>query len=218
MTEGGGTSPGRAWVDGLEVGPLGPGAAETALDVLSRGMRDNPVHLAAFGQDPDLRRKRLRRVFEGAFEAMDWGTNMLAARGSDGTIVGVCGTLPPGACRLGVRQQLRVLPGVLSTGPRVTVRVMRWQGVWAKMDPEGPHWHLGPVAVDAPLQGMGVGSRLMQAFCARVDAVGEAAYLETDKGINVHFYERFGFEVVGEVEVLGVPNWFMSRSLRNRVR
>ena len=47
---------------------------------------------------------------------------------------------------------------------------------------------------------------MMQAFCARMDAAGEDAYLGTDKPINVRFYERFGFEVVGEEDVLGVPN------------
>jgi len=51
----------------------------------------------------------------------------------------------------------------------------------------------------------------MRVFCARMDAAGEAAYLETDKPANVRFYERFGFEVVGEQRVLGVPNWFMLR-------
>jgi ribosomal protein S18 acetylase RimI-like enzyme len=52
----------------------------------------------------------------------------------------------------------------------------------------------------------------MEAYCVRVDAAGGDAYLETDKPANVRFYERFGFEVVGEQEVLGVPNWFMSRA------
>ena len=70
---------------------------------------------------------------------------------------------------------------------------------------------LGPVAVDTHLQGTGIGSGLMRAFCGRMDAAGEVAYLETDKPINVRFYERFGFEVAGEEEVLGVPNWFMTR-------
>ena len=28
---------------------------------------------------------------------------------------------------------------------------------------------------------------------------------------NVRFYERFGFEVIGEEEVLGNSNWFMLR-------
>ncbi|MGH3144285.1 MAG: GNAT family N-acetyltransferase, partial [Rubrobacter sp.] len=59
--------------------------------------------------------------------------------------------------------------------------------------------------------GRGVGSKLMEAFCARVDEAGDAAYLETDKPINVRFYERFGFETVGAEDVLGVPNWYMLR-------
>jgi len=93
---------------------------------------------------------------------------------------------------------------------------MKWLGAWSKHDLEERHWHLGPVAVDAHLQGKGIGSKLMQAFCAQMDAVGEVAYLETDKESNVRFYERFGFEVVGEEEVLGVPNWFMIRRVEKR--
>jgi len=57
---------------------------------------------------------------------------------------------------------------------------------------------------------------MMQVFCAKMDAAGEDAYLETDKPINVRFYERFNFEVVGEQEVLGAPNWFMLRRARKR--
>jgi hypothetical protein len=49
-----------------------------------------------------------------------------------------------------------------------------------------------------------------------MDAAGEDAYLETDKPINVRFYERFGFEVVGEQEVFGVTNWFILRRARKR--
>jgi ribosomal protein S18 acetylase RimI-like enzyme len=204
------------WLDKLEIGALGPADAEGALGVLVRGMRDNPVHVAAFGDDPERRQERLRRMFEGAFDAMGWQTNMLAARDADGTILGVCGAMPPGGCQLGAGQQLRLMPRVLSNGPRAAIKTMRWLGAWAKRDPEKRHWHLGPIAVDAHLQGRGVGSKLMEVFCARVDAAGEEAYLETDKPENVRFYERFGFEVVGEQEVLGVPNWFMRRPPRVR--
>jgi predicted N-acetyltransferase YhbS len=63
---------------------------------------------------------------------------------------------------------------------------------------------------------MGIGSKLMRVFSARVDAAGEDVYLETDKPTNVPFYERFGFEVVSEQEVLGVPNWFMLRRAEKR--
>jgi ribosomal protein S18 acetylase RimI-like enzyme len=63
---------------------------------------------------------------------------------------------------------------------------------------------------------MGIGSKLMRVFSAQMDAAGEDAYLETDKAINVRFYERFGFEVVGEEEVLGVTNYFMIRRAGRR--
>jgi ribosomal protein S18 acetylase RimI-like enzyme len=217
MTESLRSAPGGEWLDGLEIGALGPADAQDALGVLARGMRDNPVHVAVFGDDRARRQEKLSRMFEGAFGAMGWQTNMLAARGPDGTIVGVCGALPPGGCRLGPGQQLRLMPRLLSNGPRASLRAMRWLGAWAKRDPEERHWHLGPIAVDAHLQGMGVGSKLMEVFCARVDAAGEEAYLETDKTANVRFYERFGFEVVGEQEVLGVPNWFMLRRAGRKV-
>ena len=122
--------------------------------------------------------------------------------------------MAPGECRMGLGQQLRVMPGLFSNGPRVAVKAVRWLGVWARRDPDERHWHLGPISVDSHLQGRGVGSKLMEVFCARVDAAGEDAYLETDKAINVRFYERFGFEVVGEQEVVGLPNWYMLRPAR----
>jgi predicted N-acetyltransferase YhbS len=64
---------------------------------------------------------------------------------------------------------------------------------------------------------MGIGSKLMRVFRARMDAAGEEAYLETDRPVDVPFYERFGFEVVGKREVvLEVPNWFTLRRVERR--
>jgi ribosomal protein S18 acetylase RimI-like enzyme len=65
--------------------------------------------------------------------------------------------------------------------------------------------------VDAHLQGCGIGGQLMTVFCDRVDANHAQAYLETDKQKNVGFYEKYGFQVISESQILGVPNWFMMR-------
>ncbi len=205
-------APGGEWLDRLEVGALGAADAERVVGVLSRGMRDNPIHVAVFGEDPALRQERLNRLFGAAFHTMGWQKHMLAARSADGAIVGVCGMLPPGNCLPTPAQQLRMLPSMLHNGPRAAYRTSRWLGAWSKLHPEGRHWHLGPIAVDAGLQRRGVGSLLMEVCRAQMDAAGEVAYLETDKPGNVRFYERFGFEVVGEQDVLGVPNWFMRRA------
>ena len=150
-----------------------------------------------------------------AFSIRDF-SHTLVARREDGVIVGVCGMMPPGDCLPHFGQRLRLLTTLLSIGPRAVGRTMRWLGVWEKHDPEERHWHLGPLAVDAHLQGMGVGSRMMQVFCAQMDAAREDAYLETDKPENVRFYERFGYRVVGEQEVLGVTNYFMLRRPERR--
>ena len=201
----------REWLDGLEVGPLDPSSIEDVLGVLSRGMRDNPLHVAVFGDDPGIRQQKVRTLMSAAFTVRDF-SHTLVARGEDAAVVGVCGMMPPGLCRPDLGQQVLLLPTLLRIGPRHAVRVGRWLGAWGKRDPDKRHWHLGPLAVEAHLQGMGVGGRLMQVFCAQMDAARDDAYLETDKEINVRFYERFGFRVIGEENVLGVKNYFMHRT------
>lgn len=108
-----------------------------------------------------------------------------------------------------------LLPSVVALGPPTAARAGRWLSIWAKRDPDEPHVHLGPLAVDAGLQGQGIGSLIMQEHCRRLDRAREVSYLETDKPDNVRFYERFGFEVTGEEPVLRVPNWFMRRGPRS---
>jgi GNAT superfamily N-acetyltransferase len=172
-------------------------------------MRDNPIHVAALGDDPGERIARLERMFGVLLEMVAAQTPICAKR--DGVMVGVTGmALSPG-CMPRTREQLRMLPRLLGLGPGATVRVMRWTGSWASRDPDERHSHLGPLAVDAHLQGRGIGSRIMEEYCRRLDAAGVLGYLETDKPENVPFYERFGYVSVEEAAVLGVPNWFMRR-------
>jgi ribosomal protein S18 acetylase RimI-like enzyme len=201
-------------IGGPEVGAADPAEMRAVVGVISRGMRDNPTHVAALGGDPVLREKRVRRIFAQVLPAM--GHSLIVARRPDGTVAGVLGMAAPGRCQPGARQRVRLTLGLLPLGPRALSRSLRWVGAWEKRDPEERHWHLGPVAVDAHLQGTGIGSKLMRVFCAQMDAANEDAYLETDKPENVRFYERFGFEVVGEEEVIGVPNWYMARRPRAR--
>ena len=52
---------------------------------------------------------------------------------------------------------------------------------------------------------------MLREYTRRLDAAGEDSYLETEKPENVALYQRFGYEVIEEAEVLGVPNWFMWR-------
>jgi ribosomal protein S18 acetylase RimI-like enzyme len=60
-------------------------------------------------------------------------------------------------------------------------------------------------------QRLGIGSKMMESFCAQVDANHEPAFLETDKLANVRFYEKFRFRSIDESLVFGVRNFFMWR-------
>ena len=178
-------------------------------DVAARGMRDNPIHVAAFGADPRHRLNVSQRMFRALLPVLSHAP-IAARRGAH--VVGVVGMGAPGACPLSVRQILRMLPRQRPMGPADTRRTLKWMTVWRECDPDEPHWHLGPVAVEPGLQGMGIGSQMMEEFARRMDEARALAYLETDKLQNVMFYERFGFETVDERVVLGVPNWFMRRT------
>lgn len=180
-----------------------------AVGVLSRGMRDNPIHVAAFGEDPERRRRCLERMFTGLFQVMTAQMPLCARDGE--TIIGATGVAPPGHCRPTTTQRLLIAPSILVAGLRSARRVLKWVGDWEARDPDEPHVHLGPLAVDHQLQGRGVGSQILAEHCRRLDADGTMGYLETEKPENVRLYERFGYRVVGQAQVIGVPCWFMRR-------
>jgi ribosomal protein S18 acetylase RimI-like enzyme len=192
----------------IAVRDLHPDEIPQAVRILARGMRDNPLHVATYGADPARRVKCHWRLMRRLFQVSP--AQQICAL-EDGKPVGVLRVAPVGMCQPSAADGLGMLPGFAALGPRTAVRTSRWIFSWAKRDPDEPHVHLGPFAVDAHLQGRGIGTLIMQEHCRRLDAAGEVGYLETDKPENVRFYERFGFVVVGEEAVLGVPNWFMRR-------
>src|SRR5262245_36965854 len=187
-----------------------------AAQLLGRGMRDNPANVRAFGiQDSDRRRRALARIFVPVLHGL-YRRGLILGAFRDGSLVGVCGMARPGLCQPTTLEKLSVIPSVVFGNPLGTpVRVLKWVGEWARRDLAEPHWHLGPVATDSHLQGQGIGSAMLLDFCGRMDDCGALSYLETDKFENVRFYQKFGFTVIAESEILGVPNWFMSRPSQN---
>ncbi len=192
----------------MNVETLAPADLGLAAAVLARGMRDNPIHVAVFGPDPEVRRRALEPLFRAVL-ANRPERPRVATRA--GFVVGYAGASAPGGCMPPPAALARLAPAILRLGPGATRRALAWFRAWGERDPDTPHWHVGPVAVDGALQGMGIGGRLLADLAAHCDTRGEAAYLETDKAENVGFYQRFGFRVVDEADVLGVPNWFMQR-------
>ena len=197
---------------GLAVAPgeLTPGDLAAAAAVLARAYRDTPLSIAVYGRDALRRQHKGERLFSARLAAM---TPLPHIAHRDGSIVGVCAMTPPTMVDIPDIVLLKHVYPLI--GSRAASRVVRMVSVWRSREPKERHWHLGPVGVEPGRQGMGIGSLMIKCFCDRMDAESEMAWLETDTAENVRLYEKFGFCVVDQADVLGVPNWFMRREPGN---
>lgn len=194
--------------------------------MLARSFRDNPLNCAVVDNVP---RARLRANYYGMRNLLETATGVAlcwclqdGSYRSDLRASGVGGVLvaaPPGGYPLpapaGFRRQLQLIWG---QGFRV---LGRWATVFHALEevhPVDPHWYLALLGIDPDLQGAGLGTALLRRFADRVDEDAVPAYLETDRAENVAFYGQVGFDVVREVEVLGVHVWCMQRPASVRPR
>lgn len=193
------------------IADLGDAGRQQAINLLARAFRDNPLNVAVIGGTDARRRLRsnlygMRSLLLAAAVHGD-----ILAASTAGRVAGVLISVPPGAYPLPPPPVVQRLRCLLGQGWRVATR---WGRVFTALrahHPLEPSWYLGTLGVDPAFQGQGVGSALLVRWLEGVDREGSAAYLETDVLANVGFYARAGFELKGEVEVLGVPIWRMWR-------
>jgi GNAT superfamily N-acetyltransferase len=149
--------------------------------LLARAFRDNPLNVAVIGGTAE---RRLRVNLHGMRALLPTAARWARVAAAD---------------RSG-----RMLGGV----------TRRWAAVFRALDalhPREPHWYLATLGVDPDAQGEGIGGALASSLLEWADRDALPAYLETDRPENVSFYERLGFRVEQEVEVLGAPIWRMLR-------
>ncbi len=192
----------------LEITDLSQEEISFAAGLLGRAYRDNLMTFALLGNDPELRLRVTEGIMEIRIESME--RRPLAAR-RDGEIVGVCGFEPPGGSDMSPENQRRMIETLSLGGPDVLRKAQTMRAEWAGLAPAERHWHLGPVGVEPGLQGKGIGSMMVERFCDRMDAEGELAYLETEHEENLRLYEKFGFVIIDQAPVLGIPMWRMIR-------
>jgi ribosomal protein S18 acetylase RimI-like enzyme len=115
-------------------------------------------------------------------------------------------------------QELRTLPTLLGvTGFSRLGRMMAVREAMDRNHPmDRPHAYLWFLGVRPEAQGLGVGSRLLAAGLAEVDAQGRHAFLESSNAANVPLYRRYGFELVQEYQAApgAPPLWAMWREAR----
>jgi ribosomal protein S18 acetylase RimI-like enzyme len=122
----------------------------------------------------------------------------------------------PGQWKVGVLDQLRLLPAMARINGRLLPRVLRAIAALESNHPTEPHYYLPFVGVSPEWQGRGLGSALLRPILDRCDAENVAAYLEASSPRNVALYERHGFEVTEEFSVGrgSPPVWRMWRRPR----
>jgi GNAT superfamily N-acetyltransferase len=120
----------------------------------------------------------------------------------------------PGQWKLGVGQQLRLLPAMLRVYGRGLSRVASAITALERDHPSEPHMYLPFVGVEPNWQGRGLGTAVLRPVLDRCDAEGLPAYLEASTPRNRELYRRLGFDVTAEI-VLGKgspPVWRMWRA------
>jgi ribosomal protein S18 acetylase RimI-like enzyme len=121
---------------------------------------------------------------------------------------------PPGKWKMGILQQLMLLPAMIRTATlRRVPAVMGGLNAIEKKHPHDPHYYLLALGVEPELQGRGLGTKLMAPILERCDRDRVPAYLESSKERNVPLYERNGFKVTEKMDVPngGPPIWLMWR-------
>jgi ribosomal protein S18 acetylase RimI-like enzyme len=194
----------------VRISSLLPEMQSEAARLLASAFVTNPLHVAAFGQGALAKNESFFRL---ALASMK-GPKSVAL--IDSRVVGVIHWIDSPNCQFSTIAKLRMTPSMIrGFGVLPALRVGTWLSRWSKHDPPQPHSHLGPIAVAPDAQGRRIGQQLMDYYCSQIDRLGKPSYLETDRPENVEFYRKFGFEIVQQEPVLGVPNFFMSRRLKS---
>lgn len=177
---------------------------------LSLAFEDDPV-MAFLFPDGASRPRRLRSYYAVVIPFLRGHGCVYTDPGRHGAAVWQAPSpARPDALR-GVWLTLRMI-GSLRTS---TVRGRRLNSAVLRAHLREPHWYLALLGTEPSHQGRGIGSALLAPTLSRCDREGLPAYLESSKQANIPFYERHGFEVVGEIQVPDGPCvWPMLRRPR----
>ncbi len=194
--------------------PLEKAELAQVADILARAFRDNALNRAAIASDDPKRRTSSNRYGMLALLPVAHGLGCVLTAKSGRILSGALVSSPPDCFPLPEAAWWPRLRCLIGQGWRVAQRWGDAYDALLALRPIEPHWYLATLGVDPLQQRRGVGAALLEAWLIGVDRSGLSAYLETDGASNVAFYQRAGFQVANEIEVLGVAVWCMSRPAR----
>lgn len=179
---------------------------DTVQSILADAFVTSPLHIAAFGAE---RMDQNRLFFRIGLRHMFNGHAHVAS--VNGAIRGYVHFNESPYCLPAPEEIPNTMATLLKPLGAANPKVIAWFARWCRLDPDEPHVHLGPLGVAPESQGQGVGTALMNRYLEYLQQEKLPGYLETDKAENVKFYEKFGFAVQREEELIGTPIWYMWR-------
>ena len=187
-----------------------PDEHERLAAVLARALFDDPVMRWIIGDDGRRRsvlETKLRPVPAQDLVKQDECYTTESA-------VGAAVWELPGQWKIGILDQLRLLPSMARINGRLLPRALRTIATLESNHPAAPHYYLPFVGVEPEWQGRGLGTALMRPVLDRCDEEKMPAYLEASSPRNRVLYERHGFQVTEQFS-LGPdspPLWRMWRN------
>jgi len=181
--------------------------------VLALAFHDQPLDRAVVGGGPRRRLRAERAGMRATLEVARDRADVRVARAAD-EVAGVLVALAPWTFPLPPPRPAAQLRTLLAQGLRTA---SRWRTVFEELcrhHPPEPLAYLSLLGVSPDRQGTGVGTALLRAWLADVDAARQPAWLETARPENLPFYRRHGFDVAGELAIFDVPVWLMARPAR----
>jgi len=173
--------------------------------MLARAFRADPFHRWVFPNERAWARGSQRSFAWAMAGELDHGTVF-----TDEGLRGAAIWRDPGRNSPSFWEQLQTgLPMLPLLGVRSPL-VLAGMRRLADAHPKRRHGYLSILGTDPDQQGQGIGSALLHTLIDRCARTAAAAYLEASRPENVPYYERHGFEVIGELQLPRGPTvWRM---------
>ena len=170
--------------------------------VLARAFQDDPV-FRWLQPDADRRAATTPGFFAAMARHHFLGGGGVEVAHSENGIGAATLWGPPGRWQQQPHEQVAMLPAVLRAfrGRLGAARALSEE--MKRNHPEEPHWYLAVIGSDPQVRGGGFGRALMLSRLERCDAEAAPAYLESSHPDNIPYYQRFGFELMGEFRAPG---------------
>jgi GNAT superfamily N-acetyltransferase len=185
----------------IDIRRAGPGDADALAATLAEAFDGDPVWSWMIPESDRI--GRLKRLF-GALLAYAIPRGHVYATGD---LRSVTLWSPPDDWVMPQSALLRAAPRIVRAAG---VRTPRLLGRLAAVDTHhakqpAAHWYLEFIGTTRSARGQGLGSALLSDALRRYDEAGVPVYLESSNPRNLPFYQRHGFEIIGDVPVKSGP-------------